>query len=109
MGRDPLVSWNTKRVANLSRINSKRKRSHPEHVVTPKNLLGTIEWPVLLVVTGAIAMEQALWAFVIIGQETPSFLEMLGKFLRYKNPIISILLLYQNIFSTAGALVVVIV
>ena len=82
MGRDPLVSWNTYRLANLSHINSKRKRSHPEHVVTPKNLLGTVEWPVLLVVTGAIAMEQALWAFVIIGQETPSFLEMLGKFLR---------------------------
>ena len=78
-------------------------------MVTPKNLLGTVEWPVLLVVTGAIAMEQALWAFVIIGQETPSFLEMLGKFLRYMNPIISILLLYQNIFSTARALVFIIV
>ena len=83
MGRDPLVSWNTYRLANLSHKNSKRKRSHPEHVVTPKNLVGTVEWPVLLVVTGAIAMEQALWAFVIIGQETPSFLEMLGKFLIY--------------------------
>ena len=76
-------------------------------MVTPKNLLGTIEWPVLLVVTGAIAMEQALWAFVIIGQETPSFLEMIGKFLRYENPQISILRIYQNIFRTAGALVVI--
>ena len=93
-------------MANRSHINSQRNRSHPEHVVTPKNLAGSIEWPVLLVVTGAIAMEQALWAFVIIGQETPSFLEMLGKFLRYENPQISILRIYQNIFSTAGALVV---
>ena len=76
-------------------------------MVTPKNLVGTVEWPVLLVVTGAIAMEQALWAFVIIGQETPSFLEMLGKFLRYENPQISILRIYQNIFRTAGALVVI--
>ena len=28
---------------------------------------GTVESPVLMVVTGALAMEQALWNFVVIG------------------------------------------
>ena len=28
----------------------------------------TVEFPILIVVTGAIAMEQALWTFVVIGE-----------------------------------------